>query len=495
MACNLRMMENIDKEDIRTAADGADATDKSNAEVSGCDKKSGSAADAPCAEARKGEEDNAKPGTEGSARRCSKTEGVKGSDVDDMADDEAENGWDDTGHTVSGGLFARMRAALRQNARRRRRELSRRLEYERLRRIRRRSVPAYTHCKNCGEPLMGMYCYRCGQYALDIEQPFWKYVKQYFENVYQFDSKVWRTLWLLVRRPGFLTQEFNAGKINSYVHPLRLFMFLSVLFFTFVFFFVPDAKSIYGELDDAGLTEMASLADLRDSTVQDPLRTVAHDIGLDEREQVWVASAREVFEGLDSLVTIHDVAGRDTLLVDVPSLLLDENLLVALPGDTVYWSRTDADCPPEALQTHETRRLRNEMMYSEFVGWISKWLPIVVLLLIPVFALLLQWFFRRRRLRYMAHFVMALHVHSVLLLLITAAIVAGVWCSVPAKHAFLIPALLFQLYMIASFHRLYGYGWVRTAVKSLVMYGVYLFIVFGVMVSMVVMAAMSLDVL
>ena len=89
---------------------------------------------------------------------------------------------------------------------------------------------------------------------------------------------MWRTLWLLVRRPGFLTQEFNAGKINSYVHPLRLFMFLSVLFFTFVFFFVPDAKSIYGELDDAGLTEMASLADLRDSTVQDPLRTVAHDI-------------------------------------------------------------------------------------------------------------------------------------------------------------------------------------------------------------------------
>ena len=121
MACNLRMMENIDKEDIRTAADGADATDKSNAEVSGCDKKSGSAADSPCGEDWAEEEDNAGPGTEVSARRCSKTEGVKEPDVDDMADGESENGWDDTGHTVSGGLFARMRAALRQNARRRRR--------------------------------------------------------------------------------------------------------------------------------------------------------------------------------------------------------------------------------------------------------------------------------------------------------------------------------------------------------------------------------------
>ena len=190
-------------------------------------------------------------------------------------DMSGENG---DGSAVKGGLQARLEA--------RKQALLRRIEYKRLKRIRKRTVPAYTHCKNCGERLQGMYCSRCGQYALDIEQPFWKYIKQYFENVYQFDSKVWRTLWLLVRRPGFLTQEFNAGKINSYVHPLRLFMFLSVLFFTFVFFFVPDAKSIYGELDDAGLTEMASLADLRDSTVQDPLRTVAHDIGLDEREQV-----------------------------------------------------------------------------------------------------------------------------------------------------------------------------------------------------------------
>ena len=82
MACNLRKMKNSDIGDIRAAADGADATDKSNAEVSGCDKKSGSAADAPCAEARKDEADNAKPGTEVSARRCLKLEGKAESDED-----------------------------------------------------------------------------------------------------------------------------------------------------------------------------------------------------------------------------------------------------------------------------------------------------------------------------------------------------------------------------------------------------------------------------
>lgn len=417
---------------------------------------------------------------------CGGDAGCDGCDGGDAGDGDAECG---------GGFFARLRARLRRDARRRRQELYRRLEYERVRRIRRKSVPAYTHCKNCGERLAGMYCHRCGQYALDIEQPFWKYVKQYFENVYQFDSKVWQTLWLLVRRPGFLTQEFNAGKINSYVHPLRLFMFLSVLFFTFVFFFVPDAKTLYGYAEQNDAEDIAILAEsLRDSTTQDIMMSLAGDIGLGDRDQVWLVSAREELAGLDSLVTIHDVPGRDTLLVDVPSLFLDKDLLVSLPGDSIYWSRSDADCPPEALMSNESERLRNELMYQDMVGWLSKWLPIVVLLLIPVFALMLQWTFRRHRMLYMGHFVMALHVHSVLLLLITLAIVAGEWCGVPDKYAFWIPAALFQLYMIAAFHRLYGCGWVRTAVKSLFMYGLYLLVVFGVMVGLLVLGAMSVGV-
>ncbi|MEE1233784.1 MAG: DUF3667 domain-containing protein, partial [Phocaeicola sp.] len=85
-----------------------------------------------------------------------------------------------------------------------------------------------------------MYCYQCGQYALDPRQPFQKYVKQYFENVYQYDSKIWRTVWILFSRPGFLTREFNDGKISSYVHPFRLYMFISVVFFTIFFMLTSD---------------------------------------------------------------------------------------------------------------------------------------------------------------------------------------------------------------------------------------------------------------
>ena len=63
-------------------------------------------------------------------------------------------------------------------------KISRHIEYRRLKRVRRKHTPEYSYCKNCGKKLKGMYCSQCGQYALDIEQPFWKYLLQYIENVY-----------------------------------------------------------------------------------------------------------------------------------------------------------------------------------------------------------------------------------------------------------------------------------------------------------------------
>lgn len=118
----------------------------------------------------------------------------------------------------------------------RKERVHRMIELKRLQRTRSKYIPPYVHCQNCGTKLRGMYCHTCGQFAHDNSQPFWKYVWQYFENVYQFDYKIPVTVWQLFRRPGFLTNEFNAGKIVSYMHPMKLNMFILVIFFTIVIF-------------------------------------------------------------------------------------------------------------------------------------------------------------------------------------------------------------------------------------------------------------------
>ena len=368
----------------------------------------------------------------------------------------------------------------RQRLRKQHTAMLRRIEYDRLRRIRRQTVPKYVHCKNCGTRLEGMYCHRCGQYALDTEQPFWKYIKQYFENVYQFDSKVWQTLWLLFRRPGLLTREFNAGKINSYVHPLRLFMFISALFFLAVAFFIPEA-------DQALKSNEKQLSDLKNPMILNALKNEEMTGGgtPDRDTVVWVANARTVFEGLEALVEVQEQTGSSTLQVRLPAYLIKEEYLVAVPRDSIFWSNEDPQRPAALFKHDEVQQLHREMIYAKIIGWFSQWLPVILLLFIPLFALLLKGFFHRSRMHYMGHFVTARHLHSVQLILIFTVLLGGQWIDHTGNYALLL-LLLYLLHMIFAFHRIYGESWGKTAVKALLLHGLYILVMASVLFALII---------
>lgn len=48
-------------------------------------------------------------------------------------------------------------------------------------------------------------------------------------DVFELDSRIWRTVRLLVVRPGSLTVEYLAGRRASYLPPLRLFMATGII--------------------------------------------------------------------------------------------------------------------------------------------------------------------------------------------------------------------------------------------------------------------------
>ena len=84
-------------------------------------------------------------------------------------------------------------------------------------------------CKNCGAELIGPYCHNCGQYSLNLRQNFWSFIVEYCSNTFQLDSRLLPTLRLLFCKPGELTREFFKGRINSYMHPLKMNMFLLLI--------------------------------------------------------------------------------------------------------------------------------------------------------------------------------------------------------------------------------------------------------------------------
>src|SRR5690606_27015004 len=50
-------------------------------------------------------------------------------------------------------------------------------------------------------------------------------------SLLHLDSRVWRTVRLLVRRPGELTRELIAGRHQQYIPPFRLYLASSILYF------------------------------------------------------------------------------------------------------------------------------------------------------------------------------------------------------------------------------------------------------------------------
>jgi hypothetical protein len=102
-------------------------------------------------------------------------------------------------------------------------------------RKRRKSIPVHAVCRNCGTPLISRYCHNCGQ---DLFAGARRSVKELISNaignIFCLDNKILVTLKYLLFFPGRLSVEFAKGRVISYVHPAKLFWFITILFFAVI---------------------------------------------------------------------------------------------------------------------------------------------------------------------------------------------------------------------------------------------------------------------
>ena len=106
-------------------------------------------------------------------------------------------------------------------------------------------APART-CANCGATLIGAYCHACGQTS-HVHRSLWHMLEEGLHGVLHFDSKSWRTLPLLIAKPGVLTRRYIDGQRVRYVSPLALFLFMIFL----MFFVVASVSDSNGKLERA----------------------------------------------------------------------------------------------------------------------------------------------------------------------------------------------------------------------------------------------------
>ena len=107
---------------------------------------------------------------------------------------------------------------------------------------------------NCGAELHGPYCSNCGQKVTDLKQSFWSFLMEYLANAFQLDTRLLPTIREMVIHPGRLTQEFFKGRINSYVHPLKMNMFMLLIVIAMVALFMSPSTNISDDQTNEALS-------------------------------------------------------------------------------------------------------------------------------------------------------------------------------------------------------------------------------------------------
>ncbi len=402
-------------------------------------------------------------------------------------------------------IYAQWRA----KAQERKENVHRAIELKRLKRFRRKYRVPYTHCKNCGAELQGMYCHNCGQFAHDDSQPFWKYIWQYFENVYQFDYKIPATVWQLFRRPGFLTNEFNEGKIVSYMHPLKLNMFILVIFFTIIIFMgeravdeqftqanIPGYISENLKLDPqyfAGkdttvffIGNPHILEDYPDIFTIKKRLSGNHSIRKfrprdikDMPDETKEKSNSAIEEGMkkmgkdmrENAIYNYDdeQTGNDTILLSLPAVFLRDRIIVKV--DASFHKVT----PEKRYTIIDSDNTIKRSYFDELFSLSKSWLPLVILLTIPFMAFILKVIYRKKKMNYMSHFVFSLHFCAAMFITLFILLLLLAYASFIPSDILIKGYAAFQLgYFIIASHTVYkGTGWVKSTLKSLFVLFIY----------------------
>src|SRR5437773_12162108 len=125
--------------------------------------------------------------------------------------------------------------------------------------------PPLPYCENCGAPMAGPFCAQCGQAAIDYRRSFRHIIVDVLDSFLNWDSKFFATIGLLIVKPWRLTNEFLAGKRVRYLHPLRLYLLASILFFFAVNYGARGLRLEPGKISEKNRSAVAAaVAEKRD---------------------------------------------------------------------------------------------------------------------------------------------------------------------------------------------------------------------------------------
>lgn len=318
--------------------------------------------------------------------------------------------------------------------------------------------PAGQSCGNCGALLRGPYCHHCGQAERSPIRELSALLGEALESFLSLESKTLRSLGILFFRPGRLTLDYLRGRRARHLPPLRLYLTASVLAFLLLGAFGSGPRIQIEDGDRSPGVEV--------QFGPSPRAADGMSLGAVERRGVLYFGERPWHRT------------ENPLQID----WLDAEQNARLNDGIAQLERT-------------LNKIRDDLRLPTATMWQQA--PMLMFVLLPVFALVLQLVYLGQRRRYLEHLIIALHGHGFIFLVLSAGVLLGALArhapAAIATGATLLEAALewwLPIHLLLFQKRVYGQGWGWTLFKYGLIASLYLVlatlaVILGALVSVI----------
>lgn len=295
-------------------------------------------------------------------------------------------------------------------------------------------------CLSCGAAVAGVFCVTCGQKHDDLRRSIFKLARDFVEDTFSFDSRMWRTLGSLAFAPGRVPNAYSHGKRSRYTPPVRLFLVVSFLFFLTL----SATQTYFVALQVTPLGETTTLF-----------------------IQSKPAETAEVQDGEPSACGLTLGMRFLTRAADIPKP----------PPNWAMCQEQIRDEAEEALAAGEASN-SFDVFAAEALSGIgaavndpagfnaafNNWLPRVLFVMTPIAALIMTLFIRGKDALYFDHLVLSFYSHAIAFAVVGVALIAT---QFGAPFAGLAATLVLFAYLVRSIKHAYGRGWIKTVWTAL----------------------------
>lgn len=378
------------------------------------------------------------------------------------------------------------------------------------------------NCLNCGTEVTDRFCPHCGQENI-INRPSFSYLfKEFFNSLVHFDGHFWTTIRVLLFKPGFLVNNYLEGRRKSFVPPVKLYIFVSLVAFLLPGLPSGSAESNdnkgytlkIGDDSDQDMAEQIDPKDIESLAILDSIQNaLPDDKKIDPKTIEYINERISHPEKKDSLDKVFAEYAKG--FNASKSLIYFENYPEYRAAKTIREFDSIHNSLPKSkkmgwllrpfykkgIELNENHEMTNDEFAKKFEESFVHNFPRVLIFYLPIFAFVLWFFHGKKKWRFYDHGIFTLYFFSFLLLLISLWVLIDRLFSIPViwfpgfgkvtdivTSLLVVTCILYSIfYFFRSHSRIYKESKPVSRLKALMIFSVNIWLFFIILLGFTVL--------